>query len=58
MISVRIKRQAEVEVQGHCDWCAKAVTKNLIPVSLITPRGLFQEAICVACADAFEARAE
>lgn len=54
MISVKVGKN----IKGYCDWCAKAVTRDLVPVTLITPRGTFLETICDTCADEFEHRTE
>lgn len=54
MISVKVGKA----IKGYCDWCAKPASRALVPVTLITPRGTFLEAICDTCAEEFEARAE
>lgn len=54
MISVKVGKN----IKGYCDWCAKPVSRSLVPVTLITPRGTFLEAICDKCAEEFQDSAE
>lgn len=54
MISVRVGSK----VKGYCDWCAKPQTRDLVPVTLITPRGTFLEVICGECAETYRDGAE